>query len=89
MILFYIFIDFLINMHIICVSMLLQPRSFQSKKKQKDRRFRHFNINFKLVYGSYGLLLLRPIQLTAHQINRLKLFLKRSVKKGDKTRRSF
>jgi large subunit ribosomal protein L16 len=27
--------------------------------------------------------------LTAHQINRLKLFLKRSVKKGDKTRRSF
>jgi ribosomal protein L16/L10AE len=68
--------------------MLLQPRNFYSKKKQKDRKFRHFNNNFNLNFGNCGLLMLRPIQLTGGQIFRLKLLLKRSVKKSDKTRRS-
>jgi ribosomal protein L16/L10AE len=67
--------------------MLLQPRNFSSKKKQKDRTFRHFNKKFNLNFGTIGLLTLRPFQLTAQQIFRLKLVLKRSVKKSDKTRR--
>jgi ribosomal protein L16/L10AE len=67
--------------------MLLQPRNFNSKKKQKDRTFRHFNQNFSLNFGTVGLLTLKPFQLTAEQIFRLKLVLKRSVKKSDKTRR--
>lgn len=67
--------------------MLLQPRNFISKKKQKDRAFRHFNKKFNLNFGNIGLLTLKPFQLTAEQIFRLKLILKRSVKKSDKTRR--
>jgi large subunit ribosomal protein L16 len=67
--------------------MLLQPRNFVSKKKQKSRKLRQFKTNWTLKYGSSGLLILRPIQLTGQQIFRLKLFLKKSVKKGDKTRR--
>ena len=68
--------------------MLLQPRNFNSKKKQKDRRFRHFNNTFNLNFGTIGLLTLKPFQLTAGQVFRLKLLLKRSIKKSDKTRRS-
>jgi len=67
--------------------MLLQPRNFNSKKKQKDRRFRHFHNSFNLNFGTIGLLALKPFQLTAGQIFRLKLLLKRSIKKSDKTRR--
>ncbi len=68
--------------------MLLQPRNFIFKKKQKNRRFLSFNsLHNNLSFGGSGLLLLRAIQLTAKQLSRFKLFLKRAMKKADRTRR--
>lgn len=67
--------------------MLLQPRKFTFKLRQKNRRFTQCNTNNSLTFGDAGLLLLRPILLTAHHLSRLKLFLKKTVRKVDKTRR--
>jgi ribosomal protein L16/L10AE len=68
--------------------LLLQPRNFTFKKKQKNRRFLSFNnLHNNLNFGGAGLLLLRAIQLTAKQLSRFKLFLKRAMKKADRTRR--
>lgn len=68
--------------------MLLQPRNFYFKRKQKARSMLSFNnTNRGLSFGGAGLLLLKPVQLTANQIFRFKLFLKRSSKKSEKTRR--
>ena len=67
--------------------LLLQPRRFKYKIKQKNRSFRSFNYNNALTFGDAGLMLLRPISLTAHHMFRLKLFLKRAARKVDKTRR--
>lgn len=70
--------------------MLLQPRNFKFKRKQKKRVFRDFQLNFnKLNYGNMGLLIFKPLFLTANQLFRFKLFLKRSSKRGDYTRRQF
>lgn len=68
--------------------MLLQPRTFNYKRKQKNRKLLFFK-NYKnlLNFGSAGLLILRPIQLTANQLFRFKLFLKRASKKSDRTGR--
>lgn len=70
--------------------MLLQPRHFKYKKKQKNRSMLSFNINYHqklLKFGSAGLMLLKPAQLTSNQISRFKLFLKRASRKSDYTRR--
>jgi hypothetical protein len=72
--------------------MLLQPRNFFYKRKQKSRSLISFNNSYlkrKLNFGGAGLMLLKPVHLSASQIFRFKLFLKRAVKKGDKTRRFF
>lgn len=69
--------------------MLLQPRHFKYKKRQKKRSLLHFNNNPILTFGECGLLLLRPIHLTAHHMFRYKLFLKRATRRSDKTRRFF
>jgi len=69
--------------------LILQPRHFNFKKRQKNRHCYTFNNKPFLVFGDSGLLLLRPIQLTAHHIFRYKLFLKRSSRKSDKTKRFF
>lgn len=68
--------------------MLLQPRNFIFKKKQKKRSFLSFNSRFEILnFGGAGLLLLKPAQLTSNQLFRFKLFLKRAMKKSDKTKR--
>ena len=70
--------------------MLLQPRNFKFKRKQKNRSLFSFNKSYlkqKLNFGGTGLMVLKPIHLTAGQIFRFKLFLKRAVKKADRTRR--
>lgn len=70
--------------------MLLQPRNFVYKKKQKNRTLLNFNNSYlkkTLNYGGAGLMLLKPIHLTSNQLFRFKLFLKRSMKKSDQTRR--
>ena len=67
--------------------MLLQPRNFTFKKKQKNRTLINFNnsyLNKKLNYGGAGLMLLKPVHLTSNQLFRFKLFLKRSMKKSDR-----
>ena len=70
--------------------MLLQPRTFTFKKKQKSRTLMSFNnsyLNKTLNYGGAGLMVLKPVHLTSSQLFRFKLFLKRSMKKSDYTRR--
>lgn len=75
-----------------CIKLLLQPRTFTFKRKQKQRTlvsFRSEAVQSEtlLQFGGAGLLLLRPVQLTAKQIFRFKLFLKRASRKSDRTRR--
>jgi large subunit ribosomal protein L16 len=68
--------------------MILQPRHFKYKTRQKARRVLSYKRDHnKLTYGDAGLLLLRPVQLTSHHLFRFKLFLKRAMRKTDKTRR--
>ena len=68
--------------------MLLQPRHFKFKTRQKKRSCIKFKYTSNLLtYGDAGLLLLRPIQLTSRHLSRFKLFLKRAMRKTDKTRR--
>ena len=72
--------------------MLLQPRNFIYKRKQKSRTlisFNNFNSNKILNFGGSGLIILKPVHLTSNQLFRFKLFLKRSSKKSDYTRRFF
>lgn len=45
--------------------------------------------NLKLVFGQFGLILLRPLRLNSKKIFKFKIFLKKAVKKGDKTKRNF
>lgn len=68
--------------------MLLQPRTFTYKRRQKQRRCLLFNnTNNALNFGGAGLLLLKPVHLTSNQLFRFKLFLKRASRKSDSTKR--
>lgn len=70
--------------------MLLQPRNFFYKRKQKNRSLFSFNnssLKRSLNFGGAGLMVLKPVHLTANQLFRFKLFLKRAAKKSDYTRR--
>ena len=68
--------------------MVLQPRKFNFKVKQKKRR-----INFRskpnnvLKFGQVGLILVSPFFINSKKIFRLKLFLKKSARRTDKTLR--
>ena len=64
--------------------MVLRPRKFDYKNIFKRRRFRRALAN-KLQYGQFGVRVLQPIQLTSKQIFRYKIFLKKAVRKADKT----
>ena len=66
----------------------MQPRKFKFKLKQK-RRSLNTRYRFKntLVYGQVGLLLTKPLLINSKKIFRLKLFLKKAVRRGDKTAR--
>ena len=58
--------------------MLLQPRTFSYKKKQKSRTLMSFNnsyLNKNLNYGGAGLMILKPVHLTSSQLFKFKLFL--------------
>ena len=66
--------------------MLLQPRKFLRKNKQKKRRplkwtYSHLN------YGDSGIKTLNPLRMSARQIYRMKILLKKAVRKSDVTRR--
>lgn len=66
--------------------MLLQPRKFQYKTKQKRRTVKKWTLN-KLTYGDCGLMTLQPLRMSSRQIFRLKVFLKKAVKKPEITKR--
>ena len=68
--------------------MLLQPRKFKYKTRQKRRSASIFS-NPTIRYGTVALVLLKPLRISAKRIYRLKLFLKRSSRRSDVTRRSF
>ena len=64
----------------------MRPRKFIFKKMFKRRSFLFPQNNF-LNYGEMGLQILQPLRMHAKRMFRLKLFLKRSSRKVDKTRR--
>ena len=68
--------------------MMLQPRKFKFKTRQK-RRSATASSKPTLLYGSLALVLTRPMRISAKRIYRLKLFLKRSSRRSDITRRAF
>lgn len=77
-----------------CVNLILQPRYFKYKKKNKNRKFNFFKINNlnywkKLNFGSTGLITINTLFLTSNSIFRLTLFLKKSVRKQEYTSRKF
>ena len=71
------------------VKILLQPKIFKYKKLQKKRSVILSSIKIKLSCGDSGLLILQPLYLTSNHLTRFKLFLKRSIKKSEKTKRFF
>lgn len=66
--------------------MVLRPRKFIYKSKFKRRLFK-FSINSPLSYGHIGLKVLQPLQFNSKQLFRLKILVKKSAKKSDKTRK--
>ena len=66
--------------------MLLQPRKFKFKSRQKGRSVVSFK-DSRLRYGDAGLLTLQPLRMSSKQIFRLKIFLKKAVKKSEITKR--
>ena len=67
--------------------MLLQPRKFTWKSKQKNRKRRSYKSK-NLHYGTAGVKLLQPYRTSAKRIFRFKIFLKRASRKPDLTRRA-
>ena len=66
--------------------MLLQPRKFKQKHRQKKRIFQPFTFKH-LQYGDSGLKILQPLRLPAKHIYRLKLYLKKATRRSDFTKR--
>lgn len=69
-----------------CIFILLQPRKFKYKSKQKNRTVYNWTAS-KLTYGDCGLRTMQPLRMSSRQIFRLKVFLKKAVKKSDITKR--
>ena len=67
--------------------MVLQPRKFKYKLLQKNRKLPVKRKLTKLNFGQIGLALRQPLRLNSKKIFRIKLFLKKSAKRSDKTRR--
>lgn len=67
---------------------MLQPRKFRYKTRQKNRSAK-ITLKRSLTYGTAALIVLKPFQISAKRIFRLRLFLKRSSRKADLTKRAF
>lgn len=65
---------------------MLQPRKFKRKSWQKRRNFKIWTPRL-LTYGTSGLRIQQTLRMSAKQIYRMKLFLKRAVRKSDRTQR--
>ena len=68
--------------------MILQPRKYEFKSRQKKRKKKKY-LTTSLSFGTAGCQLSRSIKLTGKQIFRINLFLKRSARKSEKTKRAF
>jgi len=66
--------------------MLLQPRKFKFKNRQKGRSVKVWS-DKKLSYGNMGLKLTQALLISGKRIFRMKIFLKRAARKGDRTSR--
>jgi len=66
--------------------MLLQPRKFKFKTKQKSRRVLKWTYT-QLNYGDSGIKTLTPLRMSSRQIFRMKVTLKKAIRKPDLTRR--
>ena len=66
--------------------MLLQPRKFKYKTKQKSRSVLKWTYT-TLNYGDIGIKTLTPLRMSSRQIFRMKVLLKKAVRKPDLTRR--
>jgi large subunit ribosomal protein L16 len=66
--------------------MALRPNKFKFKNRHKARKYITFRKS-KLLYGHFAIRLLQPLWVTGKQIFRYKIFLKKSVKRSDKTSR--
>lgn len=75
------------NIKLINVSMVLQPRKFKYKHRQKLRKVKFFSSSSNLIYGQVGLILVQPLRLNSRKIFRLKLFLKKAARRSDQTQR--
>lgn len=68
--------------------MVLQPRKFKYKLRHKKRRL---NVNARLTtpltFGHVGLFLTQPLLINSKKMFRIKIFLKRAARRGDKTLR--
>jgi large subunit ribosomal protein L16 len=67
--------------------MLLQPRKFKNKSRHKIRRLPRFTNLSYLTFGQVGLCLLQPLRLSSKSIFRIKLFVNKSSKRSEDTRR--
>jgi large subunit ribosomal protein L16 len=68
--------------------MVLQPRKFKFKVRQKLRKLSKIKSSRKkFIFGHVGLVLNQPIRLNSMRLFRIKLFLKRAARRGDNTRR--
>mgnify|MGYP006445494649 CR=1 FL=1 len=67
--------------------MLLRPRKFLFKNRQKKRKFINSKLTSKLNYGQVGLKLLQPVKLFSKQMFRFKLYIKKGSRRSDKTGR--
>ena len=68
--------------------MLLQPRRYTYKTRHKKRSQKNFSIK-KLTYGTTGVSALQSFRFTGKQIFRFYIFLKKSSRKSDRTKRYF
>lgn len=67
--------------------MVLQPKKIKHKSIHKGRYSRANLARFALNFGSVGLMLIRPLQISSQRIFRLRLFIKKAAKRSDYTLR--
>jgi large subunit ribosomal protein L16 len=69
------------------VYLVLQPKKIKYKSIHKGRHSRANLARFTLSFGSAGILLTRPLQISSQRIFRLRLFIKRAARRTDYTLR--
>ena len=74
-------------MSTILVYLILQPRKFRYKLRQKIRSIPFVSRKSKLNFGQGGLVVTQPLRFNSKNIFRLKLFIKKAARRSDNTKR--